>query len=55
MLSTFYQKNKNLFIIIGVALIAFLLGLYGSSLSGGAGSGLSGAAGAIADQEVCER
>ena len=54
MLSTFYHKNKNLFIIIGVALLAFLLGLYGSSLSGGAGGGLSGAAGAIVDQGVCD-
>ena len=54
MRSSFYHKNKNLFIIIGVALIAFLLGFYGSSLNGGPAIGLSGAAGAIADQEVCD-
>jgi hypothetical protein len=48
------KKNLNLFILIGVAVVAFLIGFYGKSLFSGAGSGLSGAAGALSDQGICD-
>jgi hypothetical protein len=48
------KKYKNTFVIIGVAIVAFFLGVYGRSLFSGTGAGLSGAAGAIADQGVCD-
>lgn len=48
------KKKKDLFLIVGVLLIAFLLGLSGSSLVGATGGSLSGAAGALANQVACD-
>ncbi len=51
---TSLKKNKNLILAIGVALIAFLLGLFGNTLLSPTGAGLSGAAGAMANQAACD-
>lgn len=54
MLKTLMKKD-NILMIIGIALVAFLLGLFGSSLFSPTGGALSGAAGAIANQAACDK
>lgn len=48
------KKNETLFLVIGVALVAFLLGVFGKSLFSGTGGSLSGAAGNIANLADCD-
>jgi hypothetical protein len=48
------KKNKGLLLAIGVALVAFLLGLFGNTLLSPTGGGLSGAAGAMSNQAACD-
>ena len=47
------KKYQNVLIIIGVAVVAFLLGLVSRDLLGDTGANLTGAAGAMAGQETC--
>jgi uncharacterized protein YraI len=51
---TYLKKNKNAFLIIGVALVAFLLGLFSQSLFSETGGNLGGAAGAMSEQAACD-
>lgn len=47
------KKNKNLFLVLGVVLIAFLLGFFSDSLFSSTGGAISGAAGNLANQAAC--
>ncbi|MDH5605609.1 MAG: SH3 domain-containing protein [Anaerolineae bacterium] len=49
-----FKKYQNVLFIIGVALVAYLLGAMGGNLFDAAGGNLSGAAGMIADQSDCD-
>jgi uncharacterized protein YraI len=47
------KKNNTTLLFIGIALVAFLLGLFGNSLLAETSGSLSGAAGALADKAAC--
>jgi uncharacterized protein YraI len=53
-MSTFLKKNGTLFLVIGVAMIAFALGYFGSQMFSLTDESLGGAAGAMADQVGCD-
>ena len=51
---TTLKKYQNVIIIIGVALVAFLLGSFSGNLFGATGANLSGAAGSMANAGICD-
>jgi len=53
-MSMFLKKNKTIFLVIGVGLVAFLLGYFGNSLFSTTDDSLSGAAGALVSQAECD-
>lgn len=48
------KKATNVWLMVSVVLIAFVLGFFSQNLFGGTAGGLSGAAGALANQAACD-